>query len=136
MPNDSTQSVPPLHGNATLIDRRSITLCLTVPAGSASPRFDLYFRTGRPINRLCGVLRNGDRTSALLRFSEAPKAWFRPRSLWGRIWRPFPFSHLSERKSLLGLSLNEPGSRCLHFHLIPFHHSVPIPATVRQSYPL
>jgi hypothetical protein len=93
-------------------------------ARSGSPRFDLDFRTGRPIKRLCGLLRDGDSTGASLRFLEATNGCFRSRSLRdpGWTWHPFLFFHISE---LGGLGLNQPGSRCLHFPLIPFHHSVP-----------
>ena len=48
---------------------------------SGSPRFDLDFQTGRPIKRLCGMLRDGDSTGALLCFLEATNGCFRSRSL-------------------------------------------------------
>jgi hypothetical protein len=130
MPNDSTLSVLPPRANAALVHTVNHVVfgCSRYTAArSGSPRFDLDFQTGRPIKRLCGLLRDGDRTGALLCFLEATNACFRSRSLRdpGSTWHPFLFFHISERESLGGLGLNPPGSRCLHFPVIPFRHSVP-----------
>jgi hypothetical protein len=50
-------------------------------ARSVTPRFDFDDQTGRPIKRLCGVLRSASRTNALLLFLESTRACFRPRPL-------------------------------------------------------
>jgi hypothetical protein len=74
--------------------------CTYTATRAANPCFDFDNKTGRPMRRLHGVLRNAKRTHALLLFLETTRACFKPRPLEGpRMTGP---SH-TERQALRGL---------------------------------